>query len=88
LNLNPHNSSLSIKRQAVPGRLPAAWLAAVEQGVKRLQAAFTSQAPDTVVCEAAAARALASRYLKSDPGFAADLFAAADRHERLNGNES
>lgn len=34
--------------------------------------------------EAARVRALAGTYLKSDPGFAADLFAAADRHERAH----
>lgn len=32
--------------------------------------------------EAARVRDLASTYLKTDPGFAADLFAAADRYER------
>ena len=31
--------------------------------------------------EAARVRALASTYVKTDPGFATDLFAAADRHE-------
>jgi len=31
--------------------------------------------------EAAAVRALARRHMDTDPGFAADLFAAADRHE-------
>jgi hypothetical protein len=31
--------------------------------------------------EAAAVRQFASRVQRSDPGFAADLFAAADRHE-------
>jgi len=30
----------------------------------------------------AAVRALADSYRKSDPGFASDLYAAADRHER------
>jgi len=30
----------------------------------------------------AAVRALAHRYRESDPGFASDLYAAADRHER------
>jgi hypothetical protein len=33
------------------------------------------------IAEAAEVRALARSYLNSDPGFAADLFAAADRHE-------
>ncbi len=32
--------------------------------------------------EAARVRDLAGTYLKTDPGFAADLFAAADRYER------
>jgi len=32
--------------------------------------------------EAAAVRALADSVRKSDPGFASDLYAAADRHER------
>jgi hypothetical protein len=34
--------------------------------------------------EAARVRALAGTYVKTDPGFAADLFAAADRHERAH----
>ena len=37
------------------------------------------------IVEAAQVRALARSYLNSDPGFAADLFAAADRHESTNG---
>lgn len=32
--------------------------------------------------DAAAVRALADSFRKSDPGFASDLYAAADRHER------
>jgi hypothetical protein len=32
--------------------------------------------------DAASVRALADRYRRSDPGFASDLYAAADRHER------
>jgi hypothetical protein len=35
--------------------------------------------------EAAGVRALANRYRHSDPGFASDLYAAADRHERAFG---
>lgn len=38
-------------------------------------------APQTRAEEAAAARELAYRMMDSDPGFAADLFAAAARHE-------
>jgi hypothetical protein len=36
----------------------------------------------TPIEEAAEVRNLATTYMKTDPGFAADLFAAADRHER------
>ena len=32
--------------------------------------------------DAASVRALANRFRLSDPGFASDLYAAADRHER------
>lgn len=32
--------------------------------------------------QAAAVRELADRYRRSDPGFASDLYAAADRYER------
>jgi len=37
--------------------------------------------PTLPMVEAAQVRALARAHLNSDPGFAADLFAAADRHE-------
>ncbi|MBE7419649.1 MAG: hypothetical protein HS128_18240 [Ideonella sp.] len=36
------------------------------------------------IAQAAAVRSLAYEFLLSDPGFAADLFAAADRHELLH----
>jgi hypothetical protein len=35
--------------------------------------------------EAESLRAYAQNHVKTDPGFAADLFAAADRHETENG---
>lgn len=40
------------------------------------------QTPSDPAAEAAAVRALAYRHRRTDPGFAADLYAAADRHER------
>ena len=40
---------------------------------------------DAAAREAQAVRDMANAYTKSDPGFAADLFAAAARHEGLNG---
>jgi hypothetical protein len=44
-----------------------------------------SAAPiDRAAVEAQAVRDMARRYAKTDPSFAADLYAAADRHETLN----
>ena len=41
--------------------------------------------PKSVEEEAQAVREMALQYQKVDPRFAADLMAAADRHERING---
>jgi hypothetical protein len=48
--------------------------------------AFRPAAPRKMsrAAEAADVRAMAYRVLNTDPGFAADLFAAADRHELEN----
>lgn len=43
-------------------------------------------APRSAAEELAAVRALADSYRKSDPGFASDLYAAADRHELASEN--
>jgi hypothetical protein len=45
-----------------------------------------SQRLRNAVQEAADVRALAQSFVRSDPSFAADLFAAADRHESLFGD--
>jgi hypothetical protein len=39
-------------------------------------------APRGLAEELASVRALADSYRRTDPGFASDLYAAADRHER------
>jgi hypothetical protein len=39
-------------------------------------------APSSLADELASVRALADSYRRTDPGFASDLYAAADRHER------
>jgi hypothetical protein len=39
-------------------------------------------APRSLADELASVRELADSYRSSDPGFASDLYAAADRHER------
>lgn len=41
--------------------------------------------PQSAEEEAQAVREMALQYQKVDPRFAADLMAAADRHERVNG---
>jgi len=67
----------------VPAPRGAAWAARAAATLSRAITRWT--APRAPVCaatvEAAQVRALARSYLNSDPGFAADLFAAANRHE-------
>ena len=46
---------------------------------------LTFSAADAAAREAQAVRDMANTYTNTDPGFAADLFAAAARHEGLNG---
>ena len=60
--------------------VPAAWRLAL----RPTRAAPTVLAADAVAREAQAVRDLAHSYTKTDPGFAADLYAAAERHERVN----
>jgi hypothetical protein len=75
----------------VPGDVPAprgaAWAAQAATALLRAIAKWTApraQANAPMV-EATQVRALARSYMDSDPGFAADLFAAADRHESASG---
>jgi hypothetical protein len=42
--------------------------------------------PSTVASEAAAVREMAYAYSKTDPAFADDLYAAANRHEMIHGD--
>lgn len=54
------------------------------QALRKLKQRLAPKAPktaDDLAREAAEARAMAYQYLTSDPGFAGDLFAAANRHE-------
>jgi hypothetical protein len=67
---------------------PAFDLGAVLRSVVRLcargfRAVQVSVAERTRADEARAVRDLAERYAKTDPGFAADLYAAAARHEGM-----
>ena len=65
----------------------AAWAARAAVAVLRAIANWTApRSPVSApITEAAQVRALARLHLNSDPGFAADLFAAADRHESTGG---
>lgn len=65
----------------------ARWAASAGAAAWRLLARlFAPSAPPEIspIAQAAAVRALAHEFVQSDPGFAADLFAAADRHEMLH----
>ena len=65
----------------------AVWAARAAAALLRLFARWAApraQANAPMV-EAAQVRELARLHLSSDPGFAADLFAAADRHESTDG---
>jgi hypothetical protein len=66
----------------------ARYAAAAFMALWRWVAAVGRNAPTlarTAVQEAQEVRELAWSYRQTDPGFAADLAAAADRHERLHG---
>jgi hypothetical protein len=54
--------------------------------VWRAATARAEAAPNSTAEELAAVRALADSYRQSDPGFASDLYAAADRHELASEN--
>jgi hypothetical protein len=77
----------------IPGSLPdtaprgARWAASAFAAVYRLFEGALKTAPQasTVEQEAAEARAYADQIAPMDPRFAADLYAAADRHEAQAG---
>ena len=60
-----------------------ATLANLIPGALRALAAPARSASELAVLEAQKVRDLACSYAKTDPGFAADLYAAAARHEGL-----
>jgi hypothetical protein len=68
----------------VDGSLLGALLKAVVRTVlASISASQTRSAADRAAREAAGVRQMAQRYRHSDRGFAADLLAAADRHEEM-----
>jgi len=73
------------RRSAAPtASAPRTWLGAALQSLKWLPAAPACPAPRDRAGEAASVRALADTYLRTDPRFAADLYAAAGRHEQID----
>jgi hypothetical protein len=62
----------------------AAWAAKAAAAMLRAIARWSAPRAPAPMLEAAEVRAMARTYVNSDPGFAADLFAAADRHECTN----
>ena len=62
----------------------AAWAARAAAAMLRAIAQWSAPRASTSMTEASQVRELARTYLRSDPAFAADLFAAADRHECTN----
>jgi hypothetical protein len=62
------------------GLIPAAW----RRVAQALGPVAAPTEGESAAREAQRVRALAYTYAKSDPGFAADLYAAAARHEALH----
>ena len=63
------------------------WIAAAARRLTEHLTAPGAPAPRDRAREAAAVRALAHTYRATDRGFAEDLYAAADRHERADDDE-
>jgi len=79
MNTLPMNTSLTLGR--TPSALPWLW----KWTKRRLQPTSPSPTVRNATAEANAVRELALQVRRQDPRFADDLFAAADRHERLYG---
>ena len=65
---------------ALAGLIPVA----LRWPLKAIQPAPALTAAEAASVEAQKVRNLAAAYAKTDPGFAADLYAAASRHEMLH----
>ena len=65
----------------------AVWSALEDEGRRRAERALRSRGTSIAAIEAARVRAMADEHERSDPRFAAELRAAASRHEALHGIE-
>lgn len=84
--MNTDTTSIPVVRFAERGMLLGSQLRAARAALKHLlgwlrRAKPAPVGPMTRAQEAAAVRECALRFSRTDPGFAADLCAAADRHE-------
>lgn len=77
ISLQVQQARTAPRLAAALGELAAALIAKIPSG---------TPAPRYPTREAARVRALAHRYEGSDPRFASELYAAADRHEMLYGS--
>lgn len=83
--------SYALARPQAVGEALNGLSAAAAQFLKALWAAMQLRSPSmnpplSPSGEARRVRELALSYVKTDPGFAADLFAAVDRHEQMHGH--
>jgi hypothetical protein len=80
------NATMVAQATSSAAMVLSAWFqaqyAALRPSKVQTEADTIEAAAREVVRDAAAVRALADRYRRLDPGFASDLCAAADRHER------
>ena len=66
----------------------AIWRVLEEHGQRRANRDLARRGISLAALQAAQAREIANAYARTDPRFAADLYAAADRHEALYGNDA
>ncbi len=59
----------------------------LQVGLRLWRSATARPQPRQAEADVLAVRAMADHYRRIDPGFAADLYAAADRHEREHDDE-
>lgn len=73
----PHSTIMSVSGPET------GWLGSIRAAMRRRAPSASGNSARNPVQEAAAVRAMADGIRVSDPHFAADLYAAADRHEAL-----
>jgi hypothetical protein len=85
LHYTPHPGPANPRGARAAAAVFAWLLGSLDALIPRRPGAPGKHDAQTAAEEAQAVREMAWRIRESDPRFAADLFAAADRHERLHG---